>query len=197
MSPIHDAYIKHGAALKRFLWRYYKRAEDVEDAAQEAFLRAFKAESSKAIKSPKEFLFQTAKHYALSDLARHENTKTRYLADSDVSPVLQDENQIGADDRMAGRQELAALVEAVAQLPPQCRRVFMLRKFDGLKVKDIAKRLNISVSSVEKHIGVGLVKCADYLAERGHDAPHRGGRSSQPAAQSTAHAKTADRKSDD
>ena len=169
MSSIYKAYREHGAALKRFLWRYYKRAEDVEDAAQEAFLRAFAAEARKEIRAPKEFLFQTAKHYALNDIEKKTNSSTDYLADFEAGPVLQDEAQLGADEELAGRQKLAMFAEAVAELPPQCRRVFMLRKFDGLKVKDIAKRLDITVSAVEKHIATGVIKCADYLEERGYE----------------------------
>ena len=173
ISPVYRAFLEHQVGLKKFLRRYYRRAEDIDDAAQETFLRAFAAEARKEIDAPKEYLFQIAKHFALSDVTKKANTTTDYLEDFGASPVLKDEGHVAADEQLASRQKLAALVRAVAQLPPQCRRVFMLRKFDGLKVKDIAKRMNLSVSSVEKHIATGAVKCADYMAAHGHETGNK------------------------
>lgn len=175
ISPVCKAFLAHQKGLKAFLRRYYKRAADVDDAVQETFLRAFAGEARKpeGISAPKEYLFQVAKHYALGDISKKINTTTDYLEDFEVSSVLIDERQVAADEQVASRQKLATVVHAVAHLPPQCRRVFVLRKFDGLRVKDIAKRLNISVSSVEKHIASGSVKCAEYLAAHGYGTATR------------------------
>lgn len=168
MSEIYKAYIEHSDALRRFLWQFYKRAEDVEDAAQEAFLRAFRAEIGGTINEPKAFLFKVARNYALSDLAKKSNTTTDYLADSDASPVLEDETQILADEQLASKQKLTLLVQAVAELSPQCRRIFIMRKFEGKRVKDIADILGISVSSVDQHLSNGLAKCRRYLKAHGY-----------------------------
>ena len=169
MSPVLEAYLENREALKRFLTRYFSRADDVEDAAQEAFLRAFAAEARGDIRSPKAFLFQVAKNVALNEIARKSNSATNFLEDCGASPVLHDDRQVAVDDQLVSRQKLALFAVAVAELPPQCRRVFLMRKFDGLKVKEIAKTLNITVSAVEKHIAAGLVKCADYLMAYGYE----------------------------
>lgn len=76
MSPVFDAYSKHQEALKRFLWQFYSRPEDVEDAAQEAFLRAFRAELEGDIDDPKAFLFRVARNYAISELRLKSNKLT-------------------------------------------------------------------------------------------------------------------------
>lgn len=184
MSPILKAYLDHGTALRKFLWRFYRRAEDVEDAAQEAFLRAFAAEArkSKDIDFPKQFLFRVAQNYALNDVAKKQNTATDMLEDLAAKPVLADDRVALADDQLDQRRRLAVFVESVAQLPPKCRQVFILRKVEGLKIKEIAVRLNISVSAVEKHIASGLMKCADYLSERGYQQEVSVGRSGRGAA---------------
>ena len=169
ISPVYQAYQDHQVALKRFLRRYFTNAQDIEDAAQEAFLRAFAAEARSTVKSPKSFLFEIAKNFALNELQRKSKIAADSIADFDGSPVLRDEQQVGADEQIDARRKLAAFSEAVAQLPPQCRRVFMMRKFDGLRIKEIAARLNITVSSVEKHIATGLLKCGEHLTARGYD----------------------------
>ena len=169
MSLVHKAYMEHQDALKRFLWQFYKRAEDVEDAAQEAYIRAFRAELDQEIKDPKAFLFRVARNYALSDLAKKSNTTTDYLVDSDVSPVLEDESHIGADERLESKQKLFLMLQAVAELPPKCRQVFVMRKFEGKRVKDIAEILGVSVSSVDQHVALGLIKCRRYLNAHGFE----------------------------
>ena len=58
---------------------------------------------------------------------------------------------------------------AVAALPPVCRQVFLLRKFEGMSAKEVASRMKISVSAVEKHVAAGILKCSRYLRELGYD----------------------------
>ncbi len=46
--------------------------------------------------------------------------------------------------------------EVIAMLPPQCQRVFVMNRFDGMKYKEIADNLGISVKTVEVHMGKAL-----------------------------------------
>ena len=55
----------------------------------------------------------------------------------------------------------------MSQLSEQCRRVFLLSRVTGLKNREIAERLNISVKAVEKHIGVALSKLRLRLSRSG------------------------------
>ena len=48
---------------------------------------------------------------------------------------------------------------AIAEMPPQCQRVFIMHKVYGFKYREISQQLGISVSTVEKHIMTGLKKC--------------------------------------
>lgn len=168
MSPIVKAYLGHSVALKRLLGKYLSRPEDVDDVAQGAFLRAFAAESRQEIKAPKSFLFTTARNLALSELTKKANKTSDALADFEGTAVLCDDKQLPADKTLEGREKLALFSEAVGHLPPQCRRAFLMRKIDGLPIKEIAVRMGITVSSVEKHLATGLLKCSDYLADRGY-----------------------------
>jgi DNA-directed RNA polymerase specialized sigma24 family protein len=56
MPTILEAYLENEVALKRYLGRFIKSREAADDLAQEAFLRAFAAESGKKIEAPKAFL---------------------------------------------------------------------------------------------------------------------------------------------
>ena len=55
----------------------------------------------------------------------------------------------------------------ISGLSEQCRRVFLLSRMTGLKIREIAERLNISVKTVEKHIGSALAKLRLRLGRSG------------------------------
>lgn len=169
MSLILKSFLQNEQALKKYLTRFFSRQQDVDDVAQETFLKAFASETKNDVHSPKSFLFKVAKHTALNEIAKKANNTTDYIADSANSDVLLDEEQVSAEQEFDSKQKLIVFSKAVASLPPNCRRVFLLRKMDGLKVKEIARELDISVSGVEKHIATGLVKCSQYFREHGYD----------------------------
>ena len=166
---ILDAYLENQTALKRFLRRFVKHREDAEDLAQEAFLRAFAAESLHFIKSPKAFLFTVARNLAINERAKLANATTASLEDFADQSVIEDTGQVTPEEDMDARQRVRLLAKAMASLPPQCSRVFMLRKVHGLSYKEIAYRLGISVSTVEKHAALGLLRCSEYLRGQGCD----------------------------
>ena len=137
---------------------------DVEDIAQEAFLRAYAVECGRPIEQPKSLLFRIAKHVALSQLTRKSRQITDYIEDLDDSAVLT--TMHSAEEEVSAQQALGLHCEAVAQLAPQCRQVYLLRKVHGLPHKEIAQRLGIAVSTVEKHLLKGLEECDRYVRDR-------------------------------
>ena len=169
MSRILKSYLANEPAIKRILSRYRQNPQDIDDMAQETFLRAFDAELKREIHAPKAFLFRTAKNIALNDLTNKTNQIVDYVGDSADTDVLGSEKQDIADDQLDIRQRLEILTKALATLPPKCRRVFLLRKVDGYTHKEIAARLGISTKTVENHLTNGAVKCTEYLRSEGFD----------------------------
>jgi RNA polymerase sigma-70 factor (ECF subfamily) len=194
MSTILETYLENEKPLKRFLRRFIKSREGVDDLAQEAFLRAFAAETGRLIESPKAFLFKVAKNLALNELARRSSAATEPLGDFEGQDVLEDSSQAAVDDAVDGRERVRMLARAIAALPPQCAKVFILRKMQGLSQKEIAARLNISVRTVENHVALGLVRCKAYMRANGGASDQGGGgaRLSEPAPQAFVKAKVAE-----
>ena len=75
-------------------------------------------------------------------------------------------NEPAVDDQVDSRQRMLVFWQAVATLPPQCQKVFVLKKMHGYSHKEIAKSLHISVSTVEKHVAAGLKRCRIYMENK-------------------------------
>lgn len=175
MSDIYRAFLEHQTAIRRVIARYCAHPEDIEDLAQHTFLRGFAAETKTRIREPKAFLLRIARNLALSEIKRHGRRFTDSLEDCEISEVLKDDRQASAEDRLDATRKLAALSMAVAQLPPDCRDVLLMRKVEQLRFKQIATRLNVSVSTVEKRVAKALVLCAAVLRREGYDPTEFGG----------------------
>jgi len=157
--------------LKRFLGRFFSDSQDIEDVAQEAYLRAYVAEQQKVIEQPKAYLFRIARNLALTQLTKKSTKITDYLEESDASVVI--ECGAAADSEVEAEETLGLYCEAVAALPEKCRQVFLLRKVHGLAHKEIAKRMSLSVSSVEKYLLRGILECKAFVQEYEGRVPNR------------------------
>jgi RNA polymerase sigma-70 factor (ECF subfamily) len=63
-------------------------------------------------------------------------------------------------------EEISKIIQqTLEELPPQCKRVFIMSRFEEKKNKEIAEELNISVKVVEKHISKGLKKFRESLKD--------------------------------
>ena len=163
-ANILGAFQLHQLSLKRFIGRYLNNAQDIEDVTQEAFLRAYKAERSTDVRQPKSFLFRIAKNVAISQLRTKSRRITDYIEDQASDDVLMSE--WSTEDEVMAEEKLGIHCEAVAALPPKCRRVYLLRKVYGMSHKQIAEKLQISTSTVEKHLLKGVEACDRFIQQR-------------------------------
>lgn len=167
LSAISKTFLEHNLFLKRFLARFLRREQDIEDVVQEVYLKAYIAEKDRKIEQPKAFLFSIAKNLALNELNRKSRQMTGYIEECQTDIPAQTSETLETEIEAA--QSLGIYCEAVAALPEKCRRVYLLRKVHGLPHKEIARRLNISLSSVEKHLKKGAESCQRYLANNSRD----------------------------
>ena len=163
LPDVTAAFLEHNSFLKKFLGSFLTTQQDIEDVAQEAYLRAYITEQRETIEQPKAFLFKVAKNLALTKLAKKSRQITDYIEEAGHTAIQQTEAP--SDLELEAQQCFGLYCEAVASLPEKCRQVFLLRKVHGLSHRDIAGRLNLSVSSVEKYLRQGILACSRHLKE--------------------------------
>ena len=163
-TGVLDAFIKNQTSLRAFISRFMVSSHDIEDVSQEAFLRAYKAERETAIEQPKAFLFRIATNLLLNEFGRKSRKATDYVPDLEILDILPEGETL--EENIIAQQRIGIYCEAIASLPKQCRRVILMKKFYGLPTKEVARRLGISTSTVEKHMTKGLKDCNAVLVER-------------------------------
>jgi RNA polymerase sigma-70 factor (ECF subfamily) len=168
MSRVLRAFLQHQEAIKRVLARYVP-LEDRNDILQEAFLKAFAAEITTPVHDAKAFLFRVAKNLAITEMTRKSRRETDYLEDLNDSAVLEDQRSGSVEAHIDGKRKLFVLSQTLAHLPEEYQRVFLMRKVEGLRVKQIATRLSVSVSTVEKRLARALVLCDRQLRKQRYD----------------------------
>jgi RNA polymerase sigma-70 factor (ECF subfamily) len=162
LSGVSGIFWEQNTFLKKFLARFLNREQDIEDVAQEAYLKAYSAEQERGeIEQPKAFLFSIAKNLALNELTRKSRKITSYI--EECQEGLVNEAEIGADLVVEGQEHLGVYCEAVASLPEKCRKIYLLRKVHGLPHKEIAARLGVSLSMVEKQLRIGVLSCREHV----------------------------------
>ncbi|BCA52869.1 RNA polymerase sigma factor FecI [Nitrospira sp. KM1] len=150
--------------LVSYLTLKLRSRDHAMDIAQETYLRVMTQESSAPILQPRAFLYKTALNLAI-DLFRKTKRQAEESLDSDD---VQDALVVEADQhtRAETREQVRQLYEAILELPPRCRQVFLLHKFKDRSHAEIAAHFGISISMVEKHI----IKATSFCRERFKDS---------------------------
>ncbi len=124
--------------------------EEAEETVQQVFVNVWERRSRVQVQSFKSYLYG-AVHHAVMNRAQHQKVREKHR-----DYVLRSD----ANDKTTNMYEAIHLSEqidrAVAALPEQCRLVFQLSRYESFSYNEIAQHLNISVKTVENHMGKAL-----------------------------------------
>lgn len=143
--------LPHEADVRRWLARRIRGLPycDIDEIMQEAYARLWAANPERIVSS-RAYFFVTARHIVGEMLRRARVVSIETMADIDELNIADAEGE--PERRVSGREEIERLRQALSRLPPKCRQVFELRKFEGLSQRQVAERLGIAQSTVEKHL---------------------------------------------
>lgn len=155
--------LPHTTELTLYARRYARSLPvDAEDLVQEAFAKIIVYEGWLTVENPAAFAIQVLRNIALDALRRQKVVRIDAVADLDA--VTLGDDSPTAEQTVIARDELRRLGRIIAELPTQCRRVFTLRKIYEMSNAEIAKRLGLSVSTVETHLLRGMKICERKMA---------------------------------
>ncbi|NKJ02937.1 sigma-70 family RNA polymerase sigma factor [Novosphingobium sp. SG707] len=149
-----DAILPHEPWVRRQLRRGNTLGYEIDDIVQEAYARLIMLDSVAHITNPRAYFLQVARSLILQYLRRARVVPIDLA--SDIDAIDEAANEPLPDRQVQGQQELDRLMNAISTLPPRCQEVYRLRKIEGLSQRQVAERLMISESNVEKHLGRGV-----------------------------------------
>jgi len=138
---------------------------DIDEVVQEAYARMWTADLDR-IANARAYLFVTARHIIGEYLRRSRIVSIELMADLDVLNIEDDD--VNAHRRLSGQEEIARLHRLIDKLPPKCRQAFRMKKFEELSQREIASRMGVAESTVEKHLAKALrIISKEMMAEPG------------------------------
>jgi RNA polymerase sigma factor (sigma-70 family) len=155
--------VAHEASLMRYLARAWRDRSEIPDILQDCYIRVYESAARSRPAYPKSFLFQTARNLMVDHLRHRRVVPIEGVEDLDALNVSIEE--LTSERRATGVQELRHLSEAFDQLPEKCRVVVWLRKVEGLSQREVAERLKVGETTVEKHLARGIRALAKLLSD--------------------------------
>jgi RNA polymerase sigma-70 factor (ECF subfamily) len=155
---LEELYDRYGEKLYRYLVLKLCSCEDAEDVLQETFCRfARYSVRWKRVKNPLAFVFRTARNEANRFLKRRINQRNR----TEMNPNRQ--TVISAIIQGPDKKSEKFLAEALGRLPDEQREVIILKVFEGLTFKEIARICSLSTNTAASRYRYGLSKLRLFL----------------------------------
>ena len=163
----NEVFKEHYPALKIYARRFVIDNYIAGDIVQDVFYNLWKMRDEfQPRDSMKSYLF-SAVYYKCMNYIKHEKIKVRHdkpginASEEFRSHYLNEISNF--QESLLIEDSVSVLKAAISELPDQCRRVFLLSRKFGLKNREIADYLEISLKVVEKHISKALLILRNQL----------------------------------
>jgi RNA polymerase sigma factor (sigma-70 family) len=172
----HESWFKeqvhvHDGQLKSWLRGQFPTVrQEVDDVVQESYLRLWRRQAAKPIKSVKAFLFKAARNVAIDFLRRNKRSPLDPMGTFAAAHVIDEAPDAAA--LLTVQEKYALLAEAMATLPDRCYEVIILHKFKGLSQREVAIRMGISEHTVANQVQKAIERCEAHLRAHGVNSLH-------------------------
>ncbi|NVO17641.1 MAG: RNA polymerase sigma factor [Rhodoplanes sp.] len=165
---LRDLLVERYTSIRQRLSSRLGSSDLAAEALHETWLRLSRGVGSGPVERPESYLFRIALNVA-ADLRKVDG---RRLAPAEIEQLRQlDGHELDPERTAAARFEVAALTQALTELPPRCRAVFVAVRVNGEPTRVVAERLGLSVRMVERDVKRTLEHVMRRLGRTGRVAP--------------------------
>ena len=155
---VEAAFRANEARLIRYLALRLGSIDEARDVTQALFLKLWSLEQPPVPEAIVPVLFVAARN-AATDVLRTRQRRALHGEKTDVALEIEDDEP-GADRRIAARQTLDLVVRLLDELPAKCRTAFVAYKFNGQSYAEIAADMRLTESMVRKYVLRAVSHCA-------------------------------------
>lgn len=163
--PVPDlggVFVTHRARLRDAARRILGDAQGAEDLVHDAYLKALEGAAGGDLQQPLSFAFRMVRNLAI-DRYRRRALESRLFDGEEAGEHVAAGSGGTPESQAIGRQELALVAQALAELPERVRRVFELYRLEGHTQREIGERFGISPAMVNLLIRQALDHCRAAL----------------------------------
>lgn len=157
----NDLFALFYQSLKQFAFSFLKSKQLSEEVVSDVFIKIWQKRGSlHTITNLKLYLFTSIRNIALNYLKKQKGLNNLPVEDYwvELNSIYFDPEQL-----MITAEMIARVQEAIQSLPSRCRLIFKLVKEEGLKYREVAELLNISVKTVENQMTLALKKIGSAI----------------------------------
>ena len=148
--------------LRRLLRSRGRSVDDTDDLIQEAFLRLHLYCREHAVRTPEAFLVRTALNLSAD---QHKRERQVRMETGTLEKLTLVDPNPAPDVIYASQKRLLRWMAGIDALSPRQREVFLLNRTEGYSFTQIAERLGITLSMVEKHAAKAVLFLTDWMEE--------------------------------
>jgi RNA polymerase sigma-70 factor (family 1) len=168
MKAYKELYLHMFDSLFRFSLSFVKSEPVAQELVSDVFIKIWQIRTQLTnVENLKPYLFGIIKNLSLNYLAKTTRHTSIQLADIDL-----DETTIESlvdfkspEDVYISKEAIKNILQAIRELPPQCQVIFSLVRVDGLKYKEVAALLDISVLTVRNQLAIAIKKIENALPQ--------------------------------
>lgn len=160
-TSYNKLFVRYYSRLCCYVYRLLGEKEDAEDVVQDLFFTLWNNRKKIAIgENVSGYLYKMARNLALNHIRTQTNYKT-VLENREEQLSYYEENPLETEEfRMA-------LYDCINLLPGRCKEVLLLHRVKGLRQKEIADQLSISVKTIKNQIWASLQRLKKCLEVKG------------------------------
>nr|WP_294903039.1 RNA polymerase sigma-70 factor [uncultured Lacibacter sp.] len=147
--------------LQHFSFSITKSREAAEEVVSDAFIKIWQMRGQlHAVENLKAYLYTTTRNRSLNYIAKRAKDPVRILNDLPDETIME---RNSPEELLIAKETFKTIDQVVHRLPAQCKTVFQLVKEEGLKYKEVALELNISVFTVRNQMSIATKKIGKAL----------------------------------
>jgi len=152
---------RHRSELLRFLAQRVSCPDAAQDIFQENFIRYAGYRDKSAVDNPRAFIFRIAANLA-TDYMRSRGRQPHQPESAEIIAGLEDPKR-SVEQTVISQQEFEILFQALAELPPKCREVFIMLRLKEYSYAQVEQELGISSTMILKYFNRALTLCRQRL----------------------------------
>jgi RNA polymerase sigma-70 factor (ECF subfamily) len=157
-----ELYHIYNKRLHYFAFALVKTKEAAEEIVEDVFIRLWNQRNSiTSINNLRIYLYTATKNTALNYLSR--KARENIVEPFDNIDIALQETGISPEQIMITAETYQRIRQAVEALPPRCKMIFKLIREDGLRYKEVAEILNISINTIDAQMAIAIQRITEAV----------------------------------